>query len=148
MNDTYRILSIIADSINPFLVLLAVFIPWLKRDQKHKVTWIFLVGTALSLLIVYVIQYMDIRLSLWSALSLNYSTHTAFSVSISTSIITFSIRWSLFLVPLLIAYASMMIFLEYHSLGDIFTSAFIVALPAWFIHSIGKVRSHNTDTAV
>jgi hypothetical protein len=141
-------LGFIADSINPCIAILALLTPWLKGSTNHKTVWLYFVRTAFGLVIVYVIQYMDTQLSLWSALRLDYSTHTAFAVSLSTSVIVFNWRWSLFLVPLLVAYASIMIFLEYHSLGDIFTTALVIVPLTWLVHNIGEVHPNDTNANV
>ncbi len=70
----------------------------------------------MSLVIVYVILFADNRFDLWPRLGLDYSTHTAFAVAIITSLTVVSRRWLLLLIPILVGYAALMMYLGYHSL--------------------------------
>ena len=141
-----EILDTLADSINPGLALLALAFPWINRGAfaASGSRWFFWAGTALGLVVVYSIQFVDNRLMLWPSFGLDYSTHTAFAVSVTTSIVTASKRWLLLLLPILIAYAGLMMYLDYHSLADILTAAIVIALATWLIHwAFKKYRPVN-----
>ncbi len=135
-------LDLIADAVNPVLALLALVFPWLDREAIRRCgsRWSFWTRTLLSLAVVYAIMFADERFRLWSGLGLDYSTHTAFAVVIITSMSAMNRRWLFVLVPVLVAYAALMIYLGYHSLLDILTTALVIASATWLIHRIGMGR--------
>lgn len=137
---TNQILDAIADSINPGLALLALAFPWINRkafQNNPKSRWFFWILTFSGLLVVYGIQFMDNTLMIWPYFGLDYSTHTAFAVSVATSLGMVSRRWLPFLIALLTAYAGLMLYLNYHSLADILTTAVVIALLTGLIHWAG-----------
>lgn len=141
-----EILDTIADSINPGLALLALALPWINREAfaASGSRWSFWACTSLGLVVVYSIQFLDNRLMLWPSFGFDYSTHTAFAVSITTSVGTVSKRWLFLLLPVLIAYAGLMMYLDYHSLADILTAAIVIAPATWLIHRVfRKYRPSN-----
>jgi hypothetical protein len=135
--DNLLLLDAIADSINPSLLVLALIAPWI---QRRRPPWAFWGCTFLSLVVVYVIQFLDHQLMLWPRAGLDYSTHTAFAVAVIVSLGAFDRRWFFILLPVLIAYATLMMYLEYHSLADILTAALVIGPPTWLIHRIGRRR--------
>jgi hypothetical protein len=135
----YETLDTIADSVNPALACLALIFPWLDREaiRKKGSKWSFWARTLLSLAVVYALMFTDNRLHFWPSLGLDYSTHTAFAVAVVTSIGAMNYRWLFFLVPVLVAYAGLMMYQGYHSLMDILTTALVIAPLAWVIHRMG-----------
>ncbi|MGH3119378.1 MAG: hypothetical protein ACRDQ2_20160 [Gaiellales bacterium] len=132
----------IADAVNPVLALLALVFPWLDREAIRRCgsRWSFWTRTLLSLAVVYAVMFADERFDLWSGLGLDYSTHTAFAVAITTSMSAMNRRWLLVLVPVLVAYAALMIYLGYHSSLDTLAAALVIAPATWLIHQIGADR--------
>ena len=120
-------LDAVADAINPALVLFILFITWRYYVQKRTVPWAFLTATIVSIVIVYVIQYLDVRLSLWPALGLDYSTHTAFAAALISSLAFLNPRLLSVLVPVFVLYAVLMMYLDYHTIADILTAAIVIA---------------------
>ncbi len=144
-----EILDTIADSINPGLALLALALPWINREAfaASGSRWFFLACTVLGLVVVYGIQFLDNRLMLWPSVGLDYSTHTAFAVSITTSVGSANKRWLWLLLPVLIAYAGLMMYLDYHSLADILTAAIVIAPVTWLIHwAYRRYRASNAGS--
>ncbi len=137
LNET---LDTIADSVNPGLVCLALISPWLNREalRNQGSAWYFWARTLASVVVVYAIMYIDNRLGLWPLLGLDYSTHTAFAVAIITSLAVVSFRWLFFLIPFLIGYAGLMLYLGYHTMADILTTALVIAPITWRMHRIGR----------
>jgi len=138
----YETLDTVADAVNLALALLALVFPWLDREaiRKRGSRWSFWMRTLLSLAVVYVLMFADERFRLWPALGLDYSTHTGFAVAIITSLGAMIRRWLFLLVPVVVAYAALMIYLGYHSLLDILTTALVIASATWLIHRIGTGR--------
>lgn len=131
----HQLLDAIADAINPSLLVLALIAPWV---QTRRPPWIFWWCTFLSLVVVYVIQFADHQLMLWPRLGLDYSTHTAFAVAVIVSLGAFDKRWFVVLLPVLVVYAGLMMYLGYHSLADILTAALVIGPVTWSIHRIGR----------
>lgn len=136
-----QLLDAIADAINPSLLVLALIVPWI---QRRRLPWAFWGRTFLSLVVVYVIQFADHQFMLWPRLGLDYSTHTAFAVAVIVSLGVFDKRWFFILLPVLVAYAALMMYLGYHSLADILTAALVIGPATWLIHRIGK-RGQSLD---
>lgn len=137
LNET---LDAIADAVNPVLATLTLVFPLINQEavRKHGSAWSFWGRTLVSLMVVYGILFADSRFGLWLRFGLDYSTHTAFAVAIITSLAMVSFRWLFFLIPLLIAYAGLMMYLGYHSLTDILTAALVIAPITWWIQRIGR----------
>ena len=137
LNET---LDTIADSVNPGSYALRSSARGLtERRFAIKVpAWYFWARTLASVVVVYAVMYTDNRLGLWPRLGLDYSTHTAFAVAIITSLAVVSFRWLFFLIPCLIGYAGLMLYLGYHTMVDILTTALVIAPVTWGIHRIGR----------
>ena len=142
----YESLDIIADSVNPVLGLLALVFPWLDREaiRKRGSRCSFWTRTLLSLAVVYAVMFADERFGLWPGRGLDYSTHTAFAAAIITSLGAMNRRWLFVLVPVLFAYAALMIYLGYHSLLDIVAAVLVIAPTTWLIHRMGTGRGAKT----
>ena len=131
----HQLLDAIADAINPSLLVLALVGPWI---QTRKPPWVLWGRTFLSLAVVYAIQFADHQFMLWPRLGLDYSTHTAFAVAVIVSLGAFDKRWFVVLLPVLVVYAGLMMYLGYHSLADILTAALVIGPATWLIHRIGR----------
>ena len=147
-----QLLAGIADAINPALAMLALLVPWIDLEAAHEKDspWSFWARTLLGLVVVYSIKFAD-RLWLdtlfWSPIGIHYSTHTAFAVSITTSLGAINRRWIFFLLPVLVIYAGLMVHLRYHALSDIWTTALMITPSTWLIHQVGrKQRPLNTSS--
>ncbi len=127
-----NVLDLAADAFSPALTLLALAAPGLRGTWRG---WppaiLYLVAGLTGLGLIYGIAALDTRFGLWPAVGLDYSTHTAYAVSLATTIICWDRRWLALLVAALCGYALLMVVLGFHSLADIATSAMIAVPGAW-----------------
>jgi hypothetical protein len=130
-----HVLDVIADAINPSLLVLALAASWL---QYGKPPWFFWGRILLSLGVVYGMMFIDKQFQLWPHWELDYSTHTAFAVAVIVSLGMWHRRWFLILIPVLVIYAALMMILDYHSLADIVTATLVIAPLTALIHGLGR----------
>jgi len=133
-------MSLVADLVAPLLIILVVAAPFTLREALPRSPWPFWFRALLGVAAVYILMLTDLWLHLWDRFGLDYSTHTALAVSLSVSLVALSRRWLLFLVPLLLLYAWLMIALDYHSAADIMTTAIVVGPITWLFHHAGLQR--------
>jgi hypothetical protein len=128
-STAFRVLDFIADSFDPILALFALAAPAIAHTARRWAARLrYYVALATGIAVVYLVQAADRRLGLWSALGLDYSTHSAFAASVATSAWFWRRRWLLPLLAGLGAYAALILLLRYHRALDILTAA-AVALP-------------------
>jgi hypothetical protein len=119
----FRVLDFIADSVDPLLALLALFAPLIHRAPRLWGAVVrYYVCSGVGVGLVYVVAAVDSRFGLWSAIGLDYSTHTAFAVSVAASACFWNWLWLRPLLAVLIAYAALILFLGYHGILDILTA--------------------------
>jgi hypothetical protein len=144
-----RWLDAAADAVDPLLALLAIAAPGL--DRRAGEGWAaavrFWLRTACGLAGIYAVQALDGRFGLWPRWGLDYSTHTAFAVCLATSLALRRPRWLAGLVPLLAAYAGLMLQLGYHGLPDILSAAAVAAGLATLCHGAAVRRVAPPDTS-
>jgi hypothetical protein len=129
---TYRILDSVADSFNPFLALVALAVPLLKpRNLRRTIAFYISAGAAIGF--VYLVRAIDDHYHLWSSLGLDYSTHSAFAASLVVSISAFKQRWLLPLTLVALAYFALELFMRYHGVADIVSSASLAAVGALLV---------------
>jgi len=117
------LLEIAADLVNPILGVCAL----IAGSRLRRKEW-WLAGT-LGLLASYAVHWIDHGIHIWPKGGMDFSAHTAVSVSLAISTIMASRRWALFVLPLLVAYFFVMVHLhdknagaDYHSWADILTT--------------------------
>ena len=125
----YEIIDAICDSVNPilFFVAIGVGVSWVSKSkfQDAKLVFGFLIG---GLLMVYGIQFLDSKFSIWRFFGGDYSTHTAFAIAASVSI-SVGTQWAKWLALLVTIYAVAMLYQKYHSIFDIASTAVIIGTP-------------------
>jgi hypothetical protein len=131
---TYRILDAVADSFNPLLALLALAIPFLHKPRKLRMTVAYYISAGAAIGFVYLVRTIDNRYQFWPSLSLDYSTHSAFAASLAVSIGAFKRRWLAPLALAALAYFALELFMRYHGIADILSSASLAAIAALLIH--------------
>lgn len=129
----------IADAVDPLLLLLTLVAPWWTFTplQGRQRLWFYL-AAGIGLSNVYLWQWLDHQFRLWPAVGLDYSTHTAFAVSLIVSLAVLRRSWLWGLVPLLLAYAILMRYLHYHTFMDVFTTTLAIAPLSYLIHGLNK----------
>lgn len=123
---SYEFLDTIADAVNPLLALITLVLPWVPTLRRRVRPVAFLAGTALSIAIVYALQAIDHAAGLWPALGFDYSTHSAFTAALITSLGVLERRLLWIFVPVFFGYAALMLYQRYHSLADIVTTTVVI----------------------
>lgn len=131
---TYKLLDTVADSFNPLLALLAIAVPFLRKPRSLRATLAFYLSAGIAIGVVYVVRFIDERQQIWSSFRLDYSTHSAFAASLVVSISTFLRRAWIPLSVSLVLYFCLELFMRYHGVLDILTSASLAAVVALLSH--------------
>ena len=143
--NTYRILDAIADSFNPLLAIVALAVPFIRRPRILRATIAYYLCTGAAMAFVYLVRAIDDHYRIWASFGLDYSTHSAFAASLVVSVGAFHRRW---LVPLVIAvllYFSLELFMRYHGILDILTSAPLAAAVAFAASRLRVSSSHDLN---
>jgi hypothetical protein len=131
---THSFLGAIANSFNPILAILALAIPFLRKPRTLRSTIAYYVSAGAAIGLVYLVRAVDDRYQLWASLGLDYSTHSAFAASLATSIAAFHRRLILLLAVAVALYFALELFMRYHGLLDILSSAVPAAAAAILFH--------------
>lgn len=124
---SYETLDAIADSVNPTLGVIALIWPWLRWRGQWRVAAVNVLVTFLSVGIAYALSALDAALGWWPSLGLDFSTHTAVCVALIVALCSIKPSWSGAWVAVFAAYGALMLYQRYHSIGDIVTTAVVVA---------------------
>ncbi|HEV7486759.1 MAG TPA: hypothetical protein VGQ65_13870 [Thermoanaerobaculia bacterium] len=127
---THSVLGAIANSFNPLLAILALAVPFLRKPLTVRSTIAYYLSVGVAIGLVYVVRAVDDRSHLWASRGLDYSTHSAFAASLATSIAAFHRRWAVPLVLATVLYFALEIFMRYHGVVDILSSAVPAAIVA------------------
>jgi hypothetical protein len=128
------VLDAIADAFNPLLALFALILPFLRAPRRVRPILLYYVSAGVAIAMVYAIRAMDARLHVWAAMGLDYSTHSAFAASLAVSIMLYERRARVPVVALVVAYFALVMFLRYHTVGDISSSALVAAAIAFVVN--------------
>jgi hypothetical protein len=120
----------IADAFNPLLTIAALAAPFLRRPRSLRAAIVYYLSAGLAIGFVYLVRAFDHRAGTWASAGLDYSTHSAYAASLSASIAAFQRRWLVPLALLIALYFGLQLFMRYHSVMDILTSASLAAAVA------------------
>jgi hypothetical protein len=134
-------LSALADSFNPLLAIVALAVPFLRRPQTTRATVAYYLSTGAAIGIVYLVRFIDSRNHLWASFGLDYSTHSAFAASLAASLGAFDRRLIVPLVVAVLLYFALEIFMRYHGIMDILSSAIPAAIVAILIRLSPRLRA-------
>ena len=129
----HPVLDAIADAVNPLFALTAIIVVALDLRRGR---WRSLSATALGVAGIYVVMFADRSLHLWQRYHADYSTHTAFATTLTVSLMVLRPAWRPALLGVWIAYLALIVFLRYHSAGDVIVAAMIaiiVTLPWHYV---------------
>jgi hypothetical protein len=129
-------LGVLADSFNPLLAIIALAIPFLRRPRSVRATIAYYLSTGAVIGIVYLVRFIDSRNQIWASFGLDYSTHSAFAASLATSIGAFDRRWAVPLALAVLLYFALEMFMRYHGIVDILSSAVPAAIVALLLQMI------------
>lgn len=135
MATTTQFWAIIANIYSPVLVVAFAFQVYQRARNSTKarpVIWGWALRLAIFLAIIYGIRTIDYLLGLWPYFGLDYSTHTAFALIFSWLLWQTGERsdqWegNSVLVLAFCSYLALMYLLNYHTVGDMFSTIAIVA---------------------
>lgn len=122
--STHHLLPLIADLYTPALVLIVFYQIYRQATTRRLRSQQLVVG----LVLVYGMMMVDSYFQLWLSLGLDYSTHTAIAL-VLVLFINHPRQHDVLTFGSLIAYAGLMIYLHYHSLVDILSTAIVIAPP-------------------
>lgn len=136
-----RGLDFVADCYGPLLALIAILAPLVSGFRDHRVAFRYYAASGVGILFVYLMKALDGRFALWSAVHLDYSTHSAFAASLVVSLAFFRPRWIGFLAVTLVFYWGLILLLQYHSIPDVLSASFISALFTGGAHWVVGTRA-------
>lgn len=126
LSDLPTVLANAADAYTPALLVLALIntvISW-RHGDKLRGLWL-----AYFAIIVYGLMFADLRFSIWSAMGLDFSTHTAAALALVVyNSLQKNILVKILLVISLLLYGCVMDVLDYHSWSDMFSTAFVIGI--------------------
>lgn len=133
---TFEKLDLIADSVNPILITLAVILTIKKEGDKGFKDGLRNFCYLLSgIIFVYLILGIDYQLNLWSRVNLDYSTHAAFALATILYLIKIGDRLLMWL-SILLLYFLLILYQGYHSIWDITSTAVVLGFVLFFVYRI------------
>jgi len=150
----YETLDSIADSYIPFLAIV-FFVGLVGRAIKSPTERKFLVRVfvffAGLLLISYGIMFIDNEIQIWPSLDLDYSTHTAVSLTLVISICVLARQFWKVVISSFVLYALLMLYQKYHTVLDIVSTVVplvlsaLVLLKLLFLQAKDNKSSHSAS---
>ncbi len=125
----YETLDNIADSYIPVLAITAFLTSVLVSSGSHsrvKITFFRLACLSILLGVAYGFMFLDNAYPIWPNLGLDYSTHTAVSLVLVLFLGLLIPKLLLLWSSSLVVYCGLMLYQEYHSVADIFSTAFVL----------------------
>jgi hypothetical protein len=142
---SYETLDRIADAYSP--ILAAVWLLLVCRAFLILGWRAGLVQTGLgigTLLIAYGLMWLDNLYRVWPALGLDYSTHTAVAFALATTVFTISRPCRLVVAATFAAYVLLMLYQQYHSIGDIASTLLVLAGPVCALAYALRVAANDS----
>lgn len=129
-------LPFICDAITPLLLIALLGLPWLYAGRLARSRFVILIAaqTAVGIATTYSLMAMDNLMHWWPRGGMDYSTHTAFALSLALPLLKHH-HWAW--AGLLLFYGVCMYQLQYHSWADMLTTALawaVISLP--FIYGL------------
>jgi len=145
-----RTLDILADAINPALILAVIVAPLIvrRRDNispsRESLPWNFWARAAFSIALVYGFAQLDRQLHIWPNFGLDYSTHSAIALAAAISLAFYNRRWLVYLIPLLLFYGALMWALKFHTVADMLTTAILIVPLVFAVHWVGSTAARSS----
>jgi hypothetical protein len=125
----YAILDLVADSVNPALALLTIFVAIVDwRAGRRRALLLMALPTLLGVASIYVVQALDRVFSLWQRYQGDYSTHTAFATTLAFSVAIWRPAWKVPVVGVWACYLALILFMRYHTISDVVVAALVALL--------------------
>lgn len=115
-------LPIICDAITPILLIGLLALPWFYRGNLARGQFTVLVATqtGVGIATTYGLMALDNAMGWWPRIGMDYSTHSAFALSLAAPLLRYH-HW--LWLGLLLFYGLCMQWLHYHSWADMVTTA-------------------------
>jgi hypothetical protein len=127
---SYETLDAIADSYNPSLALVALA---LIAAALCRARWRLAGARALAFAMVasvgYGLMFLERHLHLWSAVGLDYSTHTAVSLGLVIFLSFNAPRLAVAWIGSFVGYVLLMLYQRYHTISDIAATSAVAGVP-------------------
>ena len=144
--SAHSALKLVAASVNPALALVVIAVAALDcRMGRLRALLRFVIPTALGIACIYVVQFIDTRLSLWQRYGGDYSTHTAFATTIVLSLIARNPGWKWAMGGVWLAYLGLIIFLRFHTVADVVAAAIVAAFVTLPWHGLARSASRRSS---
>lgn len=126
-------LPLICNAITPLLLIALLGLPWLYAGRLARRRFVILIvaQTAAGIAATYSLMAMDNLMHWWPRRGMDYSTHTAFALSLALPLLKHH-HWAW--GGLLLFYGVCMNQLQYHSWADMLTTAL-----AWAVISVPSI---------
>lgn len=120
-------LAVTAEAVIPVLGILAILTPLLawRRGNLRRPGLLLMCGLA-SIAAVYLLIFLDRRSGAWSAMHLNFSSHSAVSLSLGITLVAFRKIFLLLVILIIGGYMWVMVVLDYHIPWDMISTAAVV----------------------
>lgn len=134
---SYELLDLIADSYIPILLIFLLFGILISFFVDKPAKRLALMGLCQAIFLVvccYIMMFIDNNIGIWPALGMDYSTHTALSLSLCLSLCIIFKSARLAIGVSFLVYVALMIYQKYHTVADIFTTAVVVSMCSYFFY--------------
>lgn len=123
----YQTLDNIADAFTPALLatcLLLIAQSLFQKNWKQAASQVSLL--TYSIVLTYGLMLLDNLFGIWPSFDLDYSTHTAAALVLSVFLMLFLKSTQLLWLSAFMTYCALMYYQNYHTIGDILSTALVV----------------------
>lgn len=113
----YVVGDAIADAVNPALTIVAIVLIVQEFRRRASGGLLFLLAAMLGLACVYAVGALDH--ALWRPLGIDYSTHSAYALSLITSMLAWRRRWASILAAVGLGYLVLIVAMGYHHVIEV-----------------------------
>lgn len=144
---TYQQWDLVADTYIPVLAVAVLYQIW----QSNKQISSFWHGSGIksvlwSVGLVYLLMIIDSAAGIWWRLDLDYSTHLALSLALAFPLFRGYWPYRLLLLLSIPLYAALMILQEYHTTGDLLSTAMVVLPVFWILNTKANRRNKLSES--
>ena len=131
---TYSQLDVIADSYIPLLAIISLCRLAMETAKSGvKKAFFELMLMVAAVFIVYMLMFIDNQFHIWPMLGLDYSTHTALSLVFVVYLSSKNHTLLLWSICSFLCYALLMIYQQYHTAADIFSTGIVLLPICWLL---------------
>jgi hypothetical protein len=149
---TYEQWDAIADAVNPVMAIMTLMLPLLTRSTYAGRRIAFYTATAISMVAMYALGWLDARLHVWAFGGMDYSTHSGFTAVLVASVWLWKRAAGVAAAAIGAAYAVLMLYQGYHSIADIVSTVAVITALTLGIHllraAVVRRRAASTSAPV